>query len=203
MPGLAAPRGVVQVIDADTWDVGGQRTRIFGIDAPEQDQTCTQSDGSVWACGVWATDQARKRYQGKEARCDTVDTDRYGRSVARCIIDDQDVGQALVSDGVALAYRRYAMDCDLDEKVAAVTGRGLHVGGFQAPSDYRAARAKETHAANPTCAIKGNVASDGTRIYHMPGQTHYGRTRISAAKGERWFCSQAQARAAGWRPARR
>ena len=32
---------------------------------------------------------------------------------------------------------------------------------------------------------------------------HYERTRISTAKGERWFCSEAQARAAGWRRAKR
>jgi hypothetical protein len=41
------------------------------------------------------------------------------------------------------------------------------------------------------------------RIYHMPGQEHYARTRISAGKGERWFCTEAEAQAAGWRRARR
>jgi hypothetical protein len=50
--------------------------------------------------------------------------------------------------------------------------------------------------------IKGNVSSRGARIYHMPGQQHYADTRISPNKGERWFCTEAQARAAGWRRAR-
>ena len=45
--------------------------------------------------------------------------------------------------------------------------------------------------------------SKGERIYHVPGQENYGRTRISTSKGERWFCSEADARAAGWRRARR
>jgi len=31
------------------------------------------------------------------------------------------------------------------------------------------------------------------------GQRYYEKTEISAAHGERWFCSEAEARAAGWR----
>ena len=51
--------------------------------------------------------------------------------------------------------------------------------------------------------IKGNVSRDGKRIYHAPGQQYYDDTRISLSKGERWFCSEAEAEAAGWRKARR
>lgn len=50
-----------------------------------------------------------------------------------------------------------------------------------------------------TCNIKGNVSTQGERIYHVPGQDYYDETRISAAHGERWFCSEEEARAAGWR----
>jgi hypothetical protein len=54
------------------------------------------------------------------------------------------------------------------------------------------------------CAIKGNISRDGgERIYHVPGQRYYGHTRISPEHGERWFCSEAEARAAGWRRAER
>ena len=49
------------------------------------------------------------------------------------------------------------------------------------------------------CVIKGNVASSGERIYHVPGGRYYAVTRINPAKGERWFCSEAEAIAAGWR----
>lgn len=52
------------------------------------------------------------------------------------------------------------------------------------------------------CNIKGNVNTRGERIYHMPGQKYYAETRISASHGERWFCSEAEARAAGWRRSR-
>lgn len=199
----AGPNGAIDVIDADTWDVGGTRVRLFGIDAPESDQTCTNKSGTIWACGNWATQQVRARYQNKSARCSKVDTDRYGRVVARCKVDGVDVGRALVSDGLALAYRRYSFEYDLDEKSAAINARGIHAGDFQAPSDHRAARAKGPSAADPTCRIKGNISSKGVRIYHMPGQEHYAQTRISPAKDERWFCTESEARAAGWRRARR
>lgn len=54
------------------------------------------------------------------------------------------------------------------------------------------------------CRIKGNISIDtGERIYHVPGQEHYWETKISPEYGERWFCSEAEARAAGWRRARR
>lgn len=50
-----------------------------------------------------------------------------------------------------------------------------------------------------SCDIKGNVSTRGERIYHVPGQKYYDDTRISASHGERWFCSEKEARAAGWR----
>lgn len=52
------------------------------------------------------------------------------------------------------------------------------------------------------CVIKGNINTQGERIYHVPGQRYYNQTRISASHGERWFCSEQEARAAGWRKAR-
>jgi hypothetical protein len=54
------------------------------------------------------------------------------------------------------------------------------------------------------CNIKGNISiNSGERIYHVPGQEYYDETRISKWKGERWFCSEQEAQAAGWRRAKR
>ena len=53
----------------------------------------------------------------------------------------------------------------------------------------------------PSCLIKGNISSSG-RIYHVPGSRSYEQTRIDESKGERWFCSEEEARAAGWRAPR-
>lgn len=64
---------------------------------------------------------------------------------------------------------------------------------------------RRTHTAerSEACLIKGNISQDGERIYHMPDQEYYGKTRINEAAGERWFCTEAEAQAAGWRKAKR
>ena len=54
-------------------------------------------------------------------------------------------------------------------------------------------------AAARECNIKGNVSTKGERIYHVPGQKYYDDTVIQSSHGERWFCSEEEARAAGWR----
>jgi hypothetical protein len=54
-----------------------------------------------------------------------------------------------------------------------------------------------------SCDIKGNVSrSASERIYHLPGQRYYDATRIDLLRGERWFCSEDEAIAAGWRRAK-
>lgn len=195
--------GSLTVVDGDTVDVGSTRIRLYGIDAPERDQPCTTANGQDWACGEWVTRKLRDRYQGALARCQPVTQDRYGRTVARCAVDGADIARVLVQDGLAFAYRRYALGYDLDEKAALVARRGLHGHVLQAPARYRLSRRAGTTAPDSSCVIKGNISADGSRIYHMPGQAFYQRTSIRPETGERWFCSEAQARASGWRPASR
>lgn len=195
--------GSVRVIDADTWDVGSRRVRLHGIDAPELDQTCRDPGGRVWGCGLWARAEAARRYDGRRAECQSVDTDRYGRIVARCAVNGEDAGRFLVSQGIAFAYRRYSMDYDLDEKGAAIAGRGVHRAQLQSPAEFRHARSADPPPPDHDCRIKGNISGRGVRIYHIPGQRDYARTRIRPQQGERWFCTEMEARAAGWRRARR
>ncbi|MFT7593539.1 MAG: endonuclease YncB(thermonuclease family) [Paracoccaceae bacterium] len=169
---LSGPTGTIRVIDADTWDVGGQRVRLFGIDAPELAQTCKKPDGATWACGAWATEQTHQRYAGHTARCDALDKDRYGRIVARCFVGGQDAGGALVTAGLAYAYRRYSLDYVSHHRSAKVAGRGLHASKMQDPSAFRATRSMASDPAptDSACRIKGNISSKGQHIYHLPGQ---------------------------------
>lgn len=205
---LAAPAaaqtfsGTVRVSDADTWRVGAVTVRLFGIDAPEIGQACQLSDGRNRDCGAWARDRAAALYSGARAICETRDTDRYGRTVAVCRVAGEDVGARLVREGIAEAYRKYALDYVDLEKEAIFEERGLWAGRVQSPSDFRAASAPSPTAPAADCAIKGNISGE-RRIYHIPGQRHYDETRINTARGERWFCSEAEAQAAGWRRARR
>jgi endonuclease YncB( thermonuclease family) len=203
--------GTIHVIDGDTFDVGGTRVRLFGIDAPEGDQTCTDAGGTELRCGSFVTKQVRDAYRGKQAVCKQVDTDRYGRSVARCIVGNVDVGQSLVASGLAFAFAEYSRDYVAVEKAAIRAGRGIHAYRLIRPSEFRAGKRDAQTAAAKTpaqvgqngCAIKGNISAKGARIFHVVGQRDYQRTSIRTDKGERWFCSASEARAAGWRAARR
>lgn len=195
--------GKIRVIDGDTFDVRGVRIRLHGIDAPEQGQTCTTPEGATWGCGAWVTEAVTKSFDGKATRCEAVDTDRYGRMVARCFVGGRDVARSLVQDGLAMAYRKYAMDYVRDERKAAALDVGLHASDMQSPAQFRRAGGNAGDPPDAACPIKGNISASGTRIFHSPGQNHYDRTRISQRKGERWFCTPEEARAAGWRAARR
>lgn len=203
--------GTIKVIDGDTFDVGGIRVRLFGIDAPEGDQPCTDAQGATLACGSFVTTQVRDAFRGRQATCRQVDTDRYGRRVARCVVGGVDVGQSLVASGLAFAYAQYSRDYIAVEKAAILAGRGIHAYKIMRPSDFRAQKREVAAAAAKTpaqvgengCTIKGNISAKGARIFHVAGQRDYAKTSIKTNKGERWFCSEAEARAAGWRAARR
>lgn len=204
-PALADVRGVARVIDGDTLEVAGTTVRLFGIDAPEAGQSC-EGDGRAWPCGDWAGSELRRLIGGHRVLCEQVDTDRYGRMVARCSVSGRDLGAALVESGAAFAYRRYSMAYVGQERAAQAARRGLweHGGaGTSEPALWRGAiRQVAEQPALGDCAIKGNISANG-RIYHLPGQRDYDRTRINTNEGERWFCSESDAQAAGWRRARR
>ncbi|PSB02834.1 sunset domain-containing protein [Merismopedia glauca] len=58
--------------------------------------------------------------------------------------------------------------------------------------------------AKPGCKIKGNISHNtGIKLYHLPGMEDYESTVIDPAKGEKWFCTESEAIANGWRKAPR
>ena len=202
-PSLAGVQGAIRVIDGDTLDVGGVRVRLHGIDAPEVGQNCRTATGKSWDCGTWASRELRALYQGAQASCEAVDRDKYDRVVATCRVAGHDLGTELVRRGMAIAFRKYSMIYVPDENRARKSRVGLHAGTFQNPSAHRTARKKAAEESAAGCRIKGNISKKGARIYHVPGQKFYAATRISTRAGERWFCSESDARAAGWRRAKR
>lgn len=54
----------------------------------------------------------------------------------------------------------------------------------------------------PGCKIKGNISKSSERkFYHVPGAEDYELTVIDPMKGEKWFCTESEALANGWRKA--
>ncbi|MGY3439173.1 thermonuclease family protein [Marinovum sp. KMM 9879] len=197
--------GVTRVIDADTLDVDGTRIRLFGIDAVETRQTCRHPTRGVWPCGRDVTREVSVWLDGETLRCLPRDTDRYGRVVAICYLKEADVGGVLVESGLAFAYRKYSELYLPHQARALKAGRGLWTSVVIQPEAFRRGGTGTDKPVVPVqagCRIKGNISSKGVRIYHVPGQKYYEKTRISPRKGERWFCSETEARQAGWRKSR-
>lgn len=200
-------QGPARLIDGDTVAVGDVVVRLHGIDAPENDQPCVDAGGD-WACGLWARDELGRLIGDGPVTCTVIETDRYGRAVAQCLGSRGDLGAAMVLAGAAVAYRRYSLAYVGQEEAARQARRGVWRAegvGLLMPAEWRAAARADVppaEAAPAGCEIKGNI-SRSRRIYHRPGQQDYANTRINLSEGEQWFCSEAEAEAAGWRPARR
>ena len=183
-----------RVVDGDTLEIEGVTYRLNGIDAPEHGQTCGD-----WKCGADATEALVELVKGRVVTCDPISEDGYGRTIATCFADGTDIGGSLVDKGMAWAFLRYSDAYAEEEREARTRGSGVWSGQFTAPWDFRADRWQSAERAAPEgCPIKGNISKSG-RIYHAPWSPWYERTRINTTRGERWFCSEAEAIAAGWR----
>ncbi|WP_055087051.1 thermonuclease family protein, partial [Jannaschia donghaensis] len=167
------------------------------------DQTCTDRTGVAIRCGALATAATRALYEGRMAECHVTATDRYDRALATCHVGGVDVNADLVRRGLARVYRDNRTYLN-EQRDAKRNARGLWAYDMMDPAAWRAQRRAvrntDDASAGP-CSIKGNISDNG-RIYHLPGDRYYARTRIAERSGERWFCSEADARAAGWRRTR-
>jgi endonuclease YncB( thermonuclease family) len=212
--------GRAVVADGDTVEIARTRIRFNGIDAPEMAQKCTTGGGQAYRCGVEAA-RALDRFlsQSRPLRCEFVEWDQYGRFVGNCFRNDGvNVAQWLVRNGYAVDWPRYSAGRYAgDQSLAREERLGLWGGRFDLPWEWRAREgARKSDPAPPAsalgnrrsdennggCRIKGNInRQTGAKYYHLPGQRDYEKTRISVQRGERWFCSESEARAAGWRRA--
>lgn len=200
--------GRASVIDGDTLEIHGQRIRLQGIDAPESGQHCHDAKARKWRCGQKSALALDKKIGRKTVSCQITGTDRYGRYLGTCFAKNTDLNGWMVREGWAVAYVKYATTYLPDEKAAQGRQSGLWQGRFVRPDDWRdgmrlgSSPVARADTGTSACLIKGNIGSSGARIYHLPGMEWYSRTKINTRKGERWFCTESEARAAGWRKAR-
>jgi len=129
--------GIPRIVDGDTVQIDATKIGLTGIDAPETDQVCLDPIGERWACGVTARDELVDHAGGKQWVCHISGLDRYGRSLAACEVDGEDIQQWLVRSGWALSFVRYSHAYDADEKAARDAGDGIWAGAFIAPWEWR------------------------------------------------------------------
>ena len=192
--------GSARVVDADTFAIGSQVIRLHGVDAPENGQDCIGPSGKRYNCGAAAENALQELLNG-EISCSGDIVDSYERLIAVCTSGERQINRAMVLSGWALAFRKFSNDYVSEEDTARQNELGLWAGTFTPPWEWRADKWTTAIQDVPDseCPIKGNINSKGERIYHAPWSRSYKRTKINTAKGERWFCTEAEALAAGWR----
>jgi endonuclease YncB( thermonuclease family) len=205
LPGLGAEvvEGRASVASGDVLSINGRLIRLAGIEAPDRDQKCQRPGNPRWRCGQSAESALARLVRRDAVRCELRGADEAGRRIGTCIVNGQDVSGSLVREGhVFSAGGLFAGYASL-EKEARAQKAGLWRGEAERPSDYRAKLWNEAKRAAPDgCPIKGQVAS-GTKVYVLPWSPDYSKVRVRTTRGERWFCSEQDAQAAGWKQAAR
>jgi endonuclease YncB( thermonuclease family) len=196
--GTTFPARVTTVLDGDTIEVvrpgtsARMRVRLEGIDSPERGEPYSNV----------ARTRTRVLVFDKDVRVSGKDVDRYGRLVARVVVQDAgaavDVSVALVREGLACYYTVFATDPVLAraENDARTAGRGFWAPNAPQPACAAAAATGPppgtTRPATATVFI-GNVRS---RVYHLPTCRNAGCPNCT-----RRFASRDEAEAAGFRAA--
>jgi endonuclease YncB( thermonuclease family) len=217
------------VKDGGTIQLAGSTYRLDGIDAPELDQICVDDHADPWTCGVEARDRLAKLIGKRDVRCRDLGADASSskRRTGICMVDGEtaSLNQMLVAQGFALNFEPAAKGrFKADEAAAKAALSGLWKGCFVAPQEFRRWQTTATllgascrsdkdrqlreilfpdeTAMPPGCPIKAKLAvrarvTGNVGIYHLQGCRSY----AGLTKPERWFCSEEDAQAAGFRRA--
>ena len=122
--------------------------------------------------------------------------DQYGPQETQFAIDTYEDKMALTSDYIENKLKQEGdpgyltavapNEIGVSEPVSVAKYPSSCIGGCSVPP--------------PGCDIKGNISfGSQEKIYQIPGQKYYTATIIDPSYGERWFCTEAEAQANGWR----
>lgn len=211
-PDGTTPATVIRVVDGDTIEVEIEgethKVRYIGIDTPET----VDPRRPVGCFGEEASAANKALVEGRIVGLegDISDTDRFGRLLRYVWLNDSEMVNAiLVREGYAQssAYPpdvRYQELFNGLEAGARSAGRGLWgpvclATSAPTPAGSPAEGACQ-YSGTSEAVIKGNISTNsGEKIYHLPGGAFYEQTVIDEAAGERWFCTESEAVAGGWR----
>lgn len=175
---------VKEVLDGDTFILmNGDRIRLLSIDTPEKGRC-----GAPEATQTLTALVADKPVTIKEER-----RDQFGRRMALVYVGHTLVNEVMLASGWARPTYDKNSQKDLLQTAyhQAVEGKlGVH-----------SAQCKKVDPkpSSPDCTIKGNI-DKGTwdHLYHLPSCRHYNQIILDMDMGEQFFCSEADAQAAGF-----
>jgi len=173
---------VVAVIDGDTFTISNKENiRLSSLNAPENN----------FCFGKEAKDALSKEILGKTVILKDLKYAQYGRVMALVYVDGTLVNELLIKNGFAYRIADSSTESEALSK-ASDFAKENRIGIY---SD----KCYQVKPPNSKCVIKGNITSpDGKYIYTMPGCVHYDETIVQKYKGEDWYCTEKEAKAAGY-----
>lgn len=189
-------KGRGSAVAGDLVKVAGTTVKLAGVDAPEGDQRCGTNSRR---CGEVARDALARLIRSQPLVCKLAGTDDSGHRLASCQLGDKDLAAEMVRNGHVFATTGFFARYGSEESEARTARQGVwQTDQVQRPSEFRAQRWEEAKQTAPQgCPIKG---AKGSRTYVLPWSPSYERVRVRENRGDRWFCSEQEAKAAGWRP---
>ena len=132
----------VLVIDGDSLEIGKNRIRLMGIDAPEYDQLCKDETGKFYPCGQQSAQYLQELIEGTEVKCKVYKKDKYDRDLCTCYRENKDLNAEMIKAGQAIVYLE--SDYASEQKTAKKSRSGIWRGFFIHPRLFRLLK---THAA--------------------------------------------------------
>jgi endonuclease YncB( thermonuclease family) len=151
VPATAAEvTGPPVILDGLTLEVRGRRFRLWGIDAPPLDQTCTRA-GRSYPCGKVARAALWDLVAGQDVVCEPVDGagEVGGAVIATCTAGGFSLNENMVHTGWALADPAVTDRYVATGKEAKAARRGLWHGEFDPPATWRAGAAEPGDGEGP------------------------------------------------------
>ena len=133
------------VLDGDSLRVGGKEVRLYGIDAPEYNQTCFDAKKKEYPCGQKSREFLINLAGGKQVECAYFDMDKYDRYLSKCSVGKASINEELIKSGMAVIYSFTEADEKMEklEAEAKKNKLGVWQGAFQLPKDYRKAHPRK------------------------------------------------------------
>lgn len=135
----AAP-SELRVVDGDTLRLGDRTLRLYGVDAPERGQHCTDAGGRLYDCGAAAAAALARLIGERGVECRLQGRDRFGRALGICRAGGVELNTSMVAAGWALAHGGAMPGLTAMETAARAAQRGLWAGGFEPPAHWRDGR---------------------------------------------------------------
>ena len=133
----------VSVKKADTFNAQGYIVKLYGVAAPDLDQTCANKNGASYNCGQQAALWLQSWITNNPVTCKVMSQNKDGNMVAACTLGQYDIGAALVNAGWAVADPRETDIYLPYEQNAQSKGNGLWQGKFYKPWDWQAIKKRK------------------------------------------------------------